>query len=137
MPCGHVAGFRCLHHWMSGRRFYCPFCKFSFRHSKCGHIRMPHVLDIESILTVPKTIPEGGRFHDYCKDCRLQREDVNEIINVWELKLKFIQAREALEQNGGEQNHQVKSRVIFYAEVLGWKHPSILANHNLENGKAG
>ncbi|KAK9424351.1 hypothetical protein SUNI508_13717 [Seiridium unicorne] len=106
LPCGHVAGARCLHQWMSTGRDYCPFDKFSLRHAKCRHLRLPHILDHDSILAVPRTVPSGGAFPDYCKTCRLEQEEVSEIVSVRNLKKRFVEAREAFEKDETEEKKQ-------------------------------
>ncbi|KAF7519516.1 hypothetical protein G7054_g13071 [Neopestalotiopsis clavispora] len=102
LPCGHVAGSRCLLHWLATGRDECPFCgvgNFSLRHAKCGHLAAPFVLDRESVLCVPKTLPEGGAFADYCRGCRLERLEVNEVMRVRALKAKVLKAKEVFEDD--------------------------------------
>ncbi|KAK6210478.1 hypothetical protein LQW54_006225 [Pestalotiopsis sp. IQ-011] len=118
MPCGHVAGSRCLHVWLGTGRSACPFCGFSLRHAKCGHLRAPLVLNRETILDVPKTVPEGGAFAGYCRACRLENLEVNEVMRARALKAKVLEARAALEEDGRPEAEEALKKAVRELEDL-------------------
>ncbi|KAI0132683.1 hypothetical protein BJ170DRAFT_614920 [Xylariales sp. AK1849] len=92
LPCGHVYGYRCLIKWFRCHDV-CPTCRMSLRHSGCNHKVEPHVLDMENILSVPKTIPEGGVLDEFCRPCRLKQDEEHEIHSFHQLKREFREAR--------------------------------------------
>jgi hypothetical protein len=105
LPCGHVFGHRCLRKWMRVRDV-CPTCRMRLRHSGCEHKIEPRVLDFESILSVPKTMPEGGRVGEYCRGCQLERQEEAEFTSFHQLKKEFRDARELLARTGTEEARQ-------------------------------
>lgn len=118
MPCGHVAGSRCLHLWLGTGRSSCPFCDFSLRHAECGHLRAPLVLNRETILDVPKTVPEGGAFAGYCRACRLEKLEVNEVMRARALKAKVLEARAAVEEDGRPEAEEALKKAVRELEDL-------------------
>ncbi|KAI0159156.1 hypothetical protein BJ166DRAFT_529504 [Pestalotiopsis sp. NC0098] len=118
MPCGHVAGSRCLHLWLGTGRSTCPFCDFSLRHAECGHRRAPLVLNRETILDVPKTMPEGGAFAGYCRACRLENLEVNEVMRARALKTKVLEARAALEEDERPEAEEALKKAVRELEDL-------------------
>lgn len=68
LPCGHVAGSRCLRTWLRDHE-NCPFCRISLRHADCGHRIDLHPLTTESLYFLPRTLADGGRIAENCADC--------------------------------------------------------------------
>ncbi|KAF6840897.1 hypothetical protein CPLU01_00893 [Colletotrichum plurivorum] len=92
MPCGHVAGARCLSKWFRGHDS-CPFCRRRLVHGACGHRVATRHITGEGIFLIPTTIPEGGHIPDLCMDCykKALRKTVN--VRFEACKRRFTQAR--------------------------------------------
>lgn len=77
MPCGHVAGSACLERCFADadRRivFHCPSCRQSLNHTGCVHRVKERRLTTESIRTLPRTLPYGGKIADTCTECRVDK----------------------------------------------------------------
>ena len=71
LPCGHVACFSCMYAWLDEHPS-CPFCRMDMTHKGCGHAVEPRILSPDQMLTLARTIPEGGCIGPECQDCRLE-----------------------------------------------------------------
>lgn len=92
LPCGHIAGYRCLKEWLRTHT-NCPFCRMELKYNACPHAITPRPVNKTNIHTIPKTIPEGGAITIQCKECRLKwREVYSELIMETHIK-KFAEAR--------------------------------------------
>lgn len=72
LPCGHVAGARCLEEWFrsgAGSRRDCPFCRKRLTYAACGHRVHERRVTQESVHLLPKTLPAGGCLPDRCAEC--------------------------------------------------------------------
>ncbi|ETS85159.1 hypothetical protein PFICI_03184 [Pestalotiopsis fici W106-1] len=67
-PCGHVFCRGCLDTWIDAHQS-CPLCRFELTR-KCGHAIEPRVIAKDTILSLPPTLPEGGKVAPTCWDCR-------------------------------------------------------------------
>lgn len=71
LPCGHVAGYKCLRNWFSlNESPACPFCRTPLRYQLCNHSsRLIRPLTRENLLSTPDTIPVGGVVPPQCVEC--------------------------------------------------------------------
>lgn len=67
-PCGHVFCRGCLDTWIEAHQS-CPLCRFELTR-KCGHAIEPRVIAKDTILSLPPTLPEGGKVAPTCWECR-------------------------------------------------------------------
>lgn len=72
LPCGHVAGRRCIQIWCNSNDV-CPFCRQKLRYRSCGHKVAPRPITKESIHLLPRTLPDEGSIPDLCHDCLKQK----------------------------------------------------------------
>ncbi|OBR09029.1 hypothetical protein CH63R_07794 [Colletotrichum higginsianum IMI 349063] len=92
MPCGHVAGVRCLTTWLRDHQ-NCPFCRQELIHSKCGHGVAPRHITMEEIFLIPATIPEGGLIPELCPRCYATALRTSAEARFDACKRRFVQAR--------------------------------------------
>lgn len=71
LPCGHIAGHRCLQEWLR-RNHNCPFCRLNLEYELCDHTVQARPVNPANIHSLPRTLPEGGRIAAQCADCRVQ-----------------------------------------------------------------
>ncbi|KAG6366549.1 hypothetical protein INS49_000727 [Diaporthe citri] len=71
LPCGHVAGYKCLRNWFSlNESPACPFCRTPLRYQLCNHTsRLIRPLTRENLLSTPDTLPVGGVVPPQCVEC--------------------------------------------------------------------
>jgi len=74
LPCGHVAGLRCLSRWFShlladGKSPCCPFCRVNLEYPECGHPVPERPVTRENIYLLPPTLQDGGVLPKRCWDC--------------------------------------------------------------------
>ncbi|KAI1851412.1 hypothetical protein JX266_003487 [Neoarthrinium moseri] len=69
LACGHVSCAGCMELWLDANDS-CPFCRVSHEYKACGHPVKPRVIAKDTIMSLPKTIPEGGKIGSCCPDCR-------------------------------------------------------------------
>ncbi|KAI2623068.1 hypothetical protein GGS26DRAFT_593915 [Hypomontagnella submonticulosa] len=98
LPCGHIACATCLEASLS-HRGECPFCREDVVHRRCGHSVKPILISYETITTVPRTFPEGGKMDGLCKACRDQ-ERLAAAIRKWKSRAGDIKYARQLEANG-------------------------------------
>ncbi|KAK2776818.1 hypothetical protein CKAH01_03310 [Colletotrichum kahawae] len=93
MPCGHLAGARCLSKWLREHN-NCPFCRCELTYGQCGH-RVParHVTR-EEIFLIPTTIPDGGHIPDLCAVCYKDALRVAVQARLQVCEHRFVQARD-------------------------------------------
>jgi hypothetical protein len=68
LPCGHLAGFRCLKKYIEAKND-CPFCRMPLVYEGCGHKIPPRPVTRESVHLLPRTLPDGGKVPHICRDC--------------------------------------------------------------------
>ncbi|KAI4592055.1 hypothetical protein KJ359_011930 [Pestalotiopsis sp. 9143b] len=68
LPCAHAFCRGCLDTWMDAHK-NCPLCRLQLTR-KCGHAVEPRVISRETILSLPPTVPEGGKIGISCWECR-------------------------------------------------------------------
>lgn len=70
LPCGHIACADCLQKCLQHKP-QCPFCRFELTYELCSHPLQPRVITTENLLSIPDTIPMGGKMPYQCRECRL------------------------------------------------------------------
>lgn len=92
MPCGHVAGARCLRRWLRGHET-CPFCRQELVYGKCGHRAPPRHITAEEMFLIPTTIPEGGAIPELCLRCYKVSLRASAEARYEACRRRFVQAR--------------------------------------------
>lgn len=70
LPCAHVACIDCFEKCLQNKA-QCPFCRFELKYELCRHPLEARVITRENLLSIPDTVPLGGRIPDQCRACRL------------------------------------------------------------------
>ena len=126
MPCGHIAGSRCLAEWAEvedknraekgGRKHRsCPFCRTPLKYALCRHKLYPRVIDMNSILNLPTTIPEGGSIPAQCRECRLVTNRNNNLLLLESLKPGYLKAKAEYEKS---KSSKAKQALDWNLELL-------------------
>ena len=119
MPCGHIAGSECLGRYFAdpqvGVNLHCPICRQSLNRTGCVHRVKERTLTWESIRTLPRTLPYGGKINECCIECRVGKAQ--------ERQREFIEKATAdLEsmRQGHEAHPTSDSRILLagYVEEL-------------------
>ncbi|KAL0933144.1 uncharacterized protein CTRU02_212107 [Colletotrichum truncatum] len=92
MPCGHIAGARCLSEWLRDHDT-CPFCRHELVYNGCGHQIPTRHITKEEIFLIPPTIPEGGDIPNLCIWCYKDAQRKMTEARFKACKRRFIQAR--------------------------------------------
>lgn len=70
IPCGHIACWQCLEMCLV-MKAECPFCRTRLEYEYCSHPLTGRVITRENLLSLPETLPMGGRIPDQCPECRI------------------------------------------------------------------
>ncbi|KAI1265712.1 hypothetical protein F5Y18DRAFT_426801 [Xylariaceae sp. FL1019] len=98
LPCGHVCCSSCVGLWL-GKHRSCPFCRQSLIHEGCRHQVAPRPITLDTIHSIPPTLPKGGKIGASCHNC--MEKDRNSIaVKRWlDLADRFKEARRQAEKS--------------------------------------
>lgn len=109
LPCGHVACTGCIVAWLETQES-CPFCREEMKHSGCGHAVQARIIAEDTVLTLPRTIAQGGRVGSRCHDCRVDALR-GEALDRWKLLAEDLKdARRADREKSSEKTRAALRR---------------------------
>ncbi|KAG8166485.1 hypothetical protein KVR01_002174 [Diaporthe batatas] len=74
LPCGHIAGYKCLKQWFEVQQC-CPFCRLPMNYQLCKHSsRLIRPLTRENLFGTPETLPAGGHLPPQCYECSIETD---------------------------------------------------------------
>ncbi|POS73186.1 hypothetical protein DHEL01_v208418 [Diaporthe helianthi] len=74
LPCGHIAGYKCLKSWFEYNQC-CPFCRLPMNYQLCPHSsRLIKPLTRENLFSTPDTLAVGGSLPPQCVDCSVETD---------------------------------------------------------------
>ncbi|KFH47146.1 putative RING finger protein-like protein [Hapsidospora chrysogenum ATCC 11550] len=105
LPCGHVAGSRCLEKWCSAYGA-CPFCRMELHYPGCRHPVPPRPITDETIHVLPRTLPDGGALPSLCRECHWSWLAVDAERSLAARTQRFRTARERADRTGSAADEQ-------------------------------
>ena len=114
LPCGHVAGSRCIKTWLKECKT-CPFCRFTMKYPGCGHNIPAHLMTKENLHLLPRTLPDKGVIPDQCDQCHKDKLLTQAMSKFQDAVNAFEQARSQFHEIGGvkEKEAMFEKREIF------------------------
>jgi hypothetical protein len=112
LPCGHVAGLRCLKHWFShlaseGKAPCCPFCRVKLEYPECGHTVPERPITRENVHLLPATLQGGGEISNRFWECSRPGLRVVAAELMQARKAAFLEARERALTTGLEEDELI------------------------------
>ncbi|KAI2781160.1 hypothetical protein F4815DRAFT_444707 [Daldinia loculata] len=109
LPCGHLACHNCLRAWVDANRS-CPFCRKEMKYSGCGHTLKPALIAHDTITTLPKTLPRGGKIAENCRECQ-DTENKDKTLILWHMAMEAVRTSREVPPGIGPKDAQQVAEV--------------------------